>query len=390
MTSDLSDFNPAAQLGREMQCSDEQAMLLDSATSFCRDQSTSAKVRALIGSDTGFDAAVWRAMVEMGWLGLAVPEAQGGSGLSLGHTAVLAEPMGRHLLATPFASTQALVQGLLACGSAALQQQWLPAVCAGSVGSLALFEDDGDWTLTQPACTAERTGLGFKLHGRKTLVPDAGVAQALWVSVKLDGALALALLDSSALPPGALQRDTVVDETRRVWSLDLAGVALPADALVTAEAAQRTLQAITEAAWLLAAAEAAGGLAGVLAVVVDYLNTRSAFGRKIGSYQGLKHPCADMLCELERARSHVHHAAARLINGQPAETALRMAKAAACEAFAQAGDRAVQFHGGLGFTYDCDAQLYLRRALWLQPWFGDAPHHRRRLADRLWPVAGPG
>jgi len=125
----------------------------------------------------------------------------------------------------------------------------------------------------------------------------------------------------------------------------------------------------------------------VLALTVAYLNTRSAFGRKIGSYQALKHGCVDILIGLERARSHLYHAATLLADadggGADAEIALRMAKAEAGDAFALAGDRAVQFHGGFGFTWDCDAQLYLRRALWLQPWFGDSAHQRKRLAERL-------
>ena len=128
----------------------------------------------------------------------------------------------------------------------------------------------------------------------------------------------------------------------------------------------------------------------MLDVVVDYLNTRTTFGRKIGSYQGLKHPAADMLVGLERARSHVAHAATLLAEcadagaaADQADIALRMAKAEAGDSFVFAGDRAVQFHGGFGFTWDCNAQLYLRRALWLQPWFGDAAHQRQRLADAL-------
>jgi len=141
-----------------------------------------------------------------------------------------------------------------------------------------------------------------------------------------------------------------------------------------------------EAALLLATAEAAGGIAGVLDVVVDYLNLRTAFGRKIGAYQSLKHPAAEILIGLERSRSHLYHAATLLAAGEDAEIALRMAKAESGDAFVFAGDRAVQFHGGFGFTYECDAQLYLRRALWLQFSYGDAAHHRRRLADLLLPV----
>ena len=135
---------------------------------------------------------------------------------------------------------------------------------------------------------------------------------------------------------------------------------------------------------LVAVAEAAGGIAGVLDVTVDYLNTRSTFGRKIGRYQALKHTCADILVGLERSRSHLYHAATLCAAGHAeAEIALRMAKAEASDVFAHAGDRAVQFHGGFGFTWECDAQLFLRRALWLQYGYGDSAHHRRLLAGLL-------
>ncbi len=229
---------------------------------------------------------------------------------------------------------------------------------------------------------AHVVGNSATLSGRKTLVADAAVADLVLVSVQLAAAPALALLTRADLA-GRLQRETLIDETRRSFGLVLDGLTVPADRLITGAAALQALQAMRQAAWLLAAAEAAGGIAGVLAVTVDYLNTRHAFGRKIGSYQALKHACAEILCQLERVRSHVYHAATLLNDGQDAEIALRMAKAEAGDAFVQAGDRAVQFHGGFGFTWDCDAQLYLRRALWLQPWFGDAGHHRRALAGLL-------
>jgi len=380
--------------------SDEQAMLLEAASAFCRDQSPSSAVRARFGSETGFDAAHWQAMVDMGWLGIAVPEAHGGSGLGLGACVVVAEPLGRHLLHTPFVPTQLAIQGLLAGASAAQQAGWLPRLATGAVGTVALFEADGDWDLHAITASAQMTGATATLSGSKTLVPDAAVADLLLASVQLNGAPALALLTQADIA-GRLQRETVIDETRRSFSLRLDGLQVPAASLITGAAATQALAAIRQAAWLLAAAEAAGGIAGVLAVTLDYLNTRSAFGRKIGSYQALKHGCADILCQLERVRSHVYHAATLLADRTSgtsgtsgtsaasvaaeadAEIALRMAKAEAGDAFVQAGDRAVQFHGGFGFTWDCDAQLHLRRALWLQPWFGDAGHHRRALAGLL-------
>lgn len=374
-------------LNTRINFSDEQAMLLEAATSFCRDQSPSSAVRARIASDAGFDPAHWQAMVDMGWLGIAVPEAHGGSGLGLGACAVVAEPLGRHLLHTPFMATQLAIQALLAGGSAAQQSEWLPRLATGTVGTVALFEDGGDWNLQALDSRAAVAGGSATLSGHKALVPDAGVADLLVTSVAVDGAPALALL-TRAEAAGRLQAETVVDATRRSFGLRLDGLQVPVDRLITGDSAIRALHAVRQAAWLLAAAEASGGIAGALAVTVDYLNTRNAFGRKIGSYQGLKHGCAEILCQLERVRSHVYHAAT-LVDADPAgaqpetEIALRMAKADAGDAAVQAGDRAVQYHGGFGFTWDCDAQLYLRRALFLQPWFGDAAHHRSALAGLL-------
>jgi acyl-CoA dehydrogenase len=383
-----------ARLSGRISFNDEQAMLLDSAVSFCRERSPVATVRQLMNTEHGFDQGLWSEIAQLGWNGIAIPERFGGSGLTLGHTALIAEPMGRHLLATPFSSTQLAIQGLLAGASDTQQAHWLPRLADGGLASVALFEDDGDWDLSRPLASARMVGPQATLQGTKTLVTDAAVADLLLVSVRLDGAPALAVLPTAGLAAGALQRETVIDETRRSYRLSLDGISLPAEALITGDAALAALQAIQQAGLLLASAEAAGGIAGVLDVVVDYLNTRTTFGRKIGSYQGLKHPAAEMLIGLERARSHVAHAATLLAD--PANSAdsvdeallaLRMAKAEAADSFVFAGDRAVQFHGGFGFTWDCNAQLYLRRALWLQPWFGDAAHQRQQLADALWPLA---
>jgi len=362
---------------------DEQAMLLESAVAFAREQSTIADVRRRMEMPDGFEPALWRRVVELGWPGIAVPEQFGGSGLTLAEVATVAEPMGRHLMATPFGSTQQFAQALLAGGSAALQAEWLPRVCEGAIGTVALFEADGDWDLTRIGARAVRNGETLELSGLKTLVCDAGVADALLASVSLDGAPALVLVPREALGDARLRRDTVIDETRRAFDVTLDGVRVPAAAAITGEAALVALAMIRACALLIASAEAAGGIAGVLDVVVPYLNTRAAFGRKIGGYQALKHGCAEMLVGLERSRSHVAHAASVIAARGDAEVALRMAKVEACEGLLFAGDRAVQFHGGFGFTWDCDAQLYLRRALWLQSLHGDAAHHRARLADRL-------
>jgi alkylation response protein AidB-like acyl-CoA dehydrogenase len=189
------------------------------------------------------------------------------------------------------------------------------------------------------------------------------------------------LITRAELAAASLARETLIDETRRSYELRLDGLQVPAGRLIRGARAGAALARIRAAGLLLISAESAGGIAGVLELIVEYLNTRTAFGRRIGSYQGLKHPTVDILIGLERSRSHVYHAASLLDAGEPAEVALRMAKAESSDSFAFAGDRAIQFHGGFGFTWECDAQLYLRRALWAQYAFGDAAHHRKKLAD---------
>jgi acyl-CoA dehydrogenase len=373
-------------LGTKITFSEEQAMLQDVAVSFCREKVSIGEVRRQIASDSGFDRELWKEISGLGWLAVAVPEEFGGTGLSLAEVVSIVEPMGRHLAGTPFVSTQLFVQGLLAGGNESQKNELLPKICEGTVGTIALFERDGDWDLDHIEAAAVIEGDKARLSGTKTLVCDAAVAEYILVSVLLDRAPALAIVRKIELPGGRTTRETVIDETRRSFALDLGGVRVPRSALITGDKARAALKAVRDAALLLASAEAAGGIAGTLELIVGYLNQRTAFGKKIGSYQSLKHTCSDILIGLERARSHVYHAASLIAAGENAEVALRMAKVEAGDSFVFAGDRSIQFHGGFGFTFDCDGQLFLRRALWLQYAFGDAAHHRRRLAEMLLPV----
>jgi alkylation response protein AidB-like acyl-CoA dehydrogenase len=365
---------------------EEQAMLQDVAVNFCREKVSIGEVRRQIASESGFDRELWKEISGLGWLAVAVPEEFGGTGLSLAEVVSIVEPMGRHLAGTPFVSTQLFIQGLLAGGSDEQKSELLPKICEGAVGTVALFERDGDWDLEHIDAAAIIEGDKVRLSGIKTLVCDAAIAEHILASVQLDGAPALAIVRKADLAGGRAKRETVIDETRRCFAVDLNGVNVPRSALITGEKARAALNAILDAALLLASAEAAGGIAGALELIVGYLNQRTAFGKKIGSYQSLKHTCSDILIGLERARSHVYHAASLIAAGENAEVALRMAKVEAGDSFVFAGDRSIQFHGGFGFTFDCDGQLFLRRALWLQYAFGDAAHHRRRLAEMLLPV----
>lgn len=369
--------------GRLIEFSDEQAMLLDAATQFCRDRAPIAAVRAQLETDTGFDAQTWREIVELGWCGVGIDEAYGGSGLGLGAVVPILEPMGRALLQTPLTGSTLAALLLARAGTDTQRRHWLPRICEGEIATLATLERDGDWTLDRPGAIATRDGGMLRLSGSKAFVADAAVAALLVATVQLDGAAALILIEGPEIE-GRLRRMVTIDETRRCYRLDLDGLSVPADRVLEPSQVPAALEELHLAGALLFAAEMAGGMAGSLDVTVDYLKTRKQFGRLIGAYQGLKHPTVQILLGLEAVRSHVYHAATVFdLGGEARELAVRMAKSEASEKFLFAGDRSIQFHGGFGFTYECDAHLYLRRAIFTASQYGDAAHHRRRLAELM-------
>ena len=363
--------------------SDEQAALLESATKYCGDKSPIETVRRLIEEELGYDPAVFAEMAELGWLGIAVPEAYAGAGLELAEVVPVVEQMGRNLMGGPFLSTTLAAQALLTGGTEAQKSRVLPKLVVGAPAALALMERHADWDPGHVECRAERRGAELALSGTKTLVVDGEAAQWIVASVSLDGSPALVLLDCEAIAACERRPETVIDETRRSVQLAFDGVSVPEDALLDVSLAHATLERIELAGSLLATAEMCGGGASCIDYTVAYLNTRKQFGRLIGSYQALKHPVVDAHVGIEQARSHLYAAAHTFEEGEEGEIAVRMAKAHTGPAFAYAADRAIQFHGGFGFTYECDAQLYRRRALWCENQHGDALYHRRRLADLI-------
>lgn len=364
--------------------SEEQGMLLDTAREFCRDRSAIPAVRALLQSESGFDAQVWQEIAELGWLGVAVSEAHGGSGLGMGSAIPIVECMGKRLLSTPYITTLLVAEALQRAQSHALCERHLPAIVGGQIATLALLESE-DWGEETIELTASDAGGDLQLAGSKTQVAYAAQAELFLVSATYQNEARLLLVPASALGEGAVRRQTNIDETRRSSRVDFTGATVSSDHLLSGDAAAiiRDLRLLGA---LLYAAEAAGSTAACMDLTVDYLKTRKQFGHLIGSYQSLKHPMVEVLCDMDNARSFVYHAATLVSEAsldEDAESACRMAKAQASEALKFAADRAVQFHGGMGFTYECDAQLYIRRAQWSQQAFGDAYHHRKRLASLL-------
>jgi len=362
--------------------SEEQAMLLDVARDFCRDRSPLSAVRAQLETDSGFDAATWDEMVALGWAGIALPESCGGSAMGVASVVPVVEAMGRAMLGTPLISGTLAAQLLLRAAGANRMESTLAEIAAGAMATVALLEN-ADWGDTRLACTLDSNGV---LQGAKKFVVDAAVAELFVVVIEYCGAPALALVRSGQLTAGAIAANTLIDQTRRSATVDFSGIELAPENLITGSEVAVALRDHYLLGALLTAAEATGSAASCLDTIAEYLKTRKQFGRLIGSYQALKHPTVDILCAVDSARSFIYHAATVLGDGpldRDAEIACRMAKAHATETLLYAGDRAVQFHGGMGFTYECDAQLYIRRAQWSQQQFGDAQHHRKRLGQLL-------
>jgi alkylation response protein AidB-like acyl-CoA dehydrogenase len=369
-------------LGR-MGFSEEQADLLDVATGFCREKSPIAKVRELIGDARGYDPEIWREIAELGWLGVAVPEAYGGVGLGMAEVVPIMEQMGRFMLAGPYYTSTLAAQAILVGGTEAQKRSILPEMVSGAVITIALAEENADWNLENISVAAREDRGMIRLSGKKRFVAHAAEAKYIIVSVLFDDRPALVVVASSAFGDGAFRRETIIDETKRSFEVDFSGVSLEKSALMDTDKAHEAFRHIDVVANLLAAAELVGGAQAVIDYTIDYLNTRKQFGKVIGSYQALKHPTVDAFNQYELARSHLY-GAANVFNEQGAgEVATRMAKAQAEAALSFAADRSIQFHGGFGFTYDCDAQLYRRRAAWHASQFGDAAFQRRKLAELL-------
>ena len=362
--------------------SEEQAMLLDVAREFCRKKSPIAAVRAQLETGSGYDPALWDEMVAMGWTGIALPESCGGSGMGMATVVPVVEAMGRAMLGTPLISTTLAAQLLLRAGGEGPMESVLADIAAGATATVALLEN-ADWGESRITCTLDAGGV---LQGSKKFVADATAASLFVVVIEHHGAPALAIVRAGQLSGDAISPHTLIDQTRRSASVNFGGVAVAEGDLITGGAVVTALRDLYLLGALLTAAEATGSAASCLDTIVDYLKTRKQFGKLIGSYQALKHPTVDILTAVDSGRSFIYHAATLLGEGpldRDAEIACRMAKAHATETLLYAGDRAVQFHGGMGFTYECDAQLYIRRAQWSQQQYGDAQHHRKRLASLL-------
>jgi alkylation response protein AidB-like acyl-CoA dehydrogenase len=340
-------------------------------------------------SPDGFDRALWSRMAgELGLHGLHLPEDCGGQGFTLAELAVVLEEMGRVLLCAPFFATVCLAAtAILTAGTGSQRRELLPGIAAGeTLATLALTEDAGRWDPDGIAAEAVPHGGRWRISGTKMFVVD-GLAADLLVtaarrpgSVGVDGVSLFAVRGDAA---GVVRIPlATMDQTRRQARVELHEV--PAELLGEEGGGWSALAATLDQAAVCLAAEMVGGADRCLQMSVEYAKTRVQFGRPIGSFQAIKHKCADMLVEVESARSAVAWAAwAAAADPGELPVAASLAKAYCSEAYVHAAAETIQIHGGLGFTWEHDAHLYFRRAKSSEILLGGPSHHRELLAQRV-------
>jgi alkylation response protein AidB-like acyl-CoA dehydrogenase len=371
---------------------EEQAQLHELARSWAREQAPVAKFRAMrdSGNALGFERATWAAIGELGWAGILVPEAYGGTDMGLLSFGLVLEELGRQLTASPLlASGLVGASALRLAGTDAQKQAWLPRIADGSV-ILTLAVDEGSrHAPLRTALTAAAHGGGYRLSGRKVHVLEGMAADAYVVAARTDGApgdaegISLFLVEASAAGIERRRRHTA--DSRGYADLTFGDVDVPADALMgTAGQGAPLLDAILDRARAGLGAEMLGVASQSFELTLDYLKSRVQFGQVIGGFQALGHRAAGLYIEQENARSCVEAALQAIDEGQqdvPALCSLSMCKAG--DFLHHVSNEMIQMHGGIGMTDEFDAGLYLKRARALEATWGNQAFHRDRYATLM-------
>lgn len=354
---------------------DEQRQLRTVLRDLYAEASRPEDVLEHLATPRGYDEALWARLAgEIGVHGLALPEEYGGAGFTFSELAVVLEESGRALYCSPLLSTVVLAaQALLHSGDRAACERYLPRIADGTLtATVAGFGTD------EPGVAAEQVGTGWVLRGRTDFVLDGAGADLIVVRAATPAGPRLFACEPA---PGTCPRTPrrVLDETRRQALVEFRGA--PATSVGTADGAGSTVSATLDAGRVALAAEQVGGSGHALDATVAFTAQRHQFGRPIGSFQAVKHRLADVLVTLEAARSTSAYATACAVAGSPRLPVAACAAAVVCsETFRLATAEYVQLHGGIGFTWEHPAHLYVRRARGGEVLFGTADRHRARLA----------
>jgi alkylation response protein AidB-like acyl-CoA dehydrogenase len=365
---------------------DDQILLKNSVRAALDEQCKPAHVRAMMEDAKGYGDTLWGEMAKLGWLGLPFAEEYGGAGLGLVELCLVLEELGRAAYPGPYFASVALGGlGLMLGGSAAQKERWLPAIASGQARlSAALVEESLDWDPAATGATASPRGDGWTLTGVKRFVPWAHVADLVLVPARGPQGLSLFLVDPRS-PGVSLQPMVGIDLATRWSEMKLGGVTVKADAVVGQPGgAGSLLEALLRRAAVCASAEMLGAARRCLDMSVEYAKVREQFGQPIGSFQAIRHRCADMLMAAENAHAAVYYAAWALDAGaEDAGVAASICKAYVSDATRQVCGDAIQVHGGIGFTWEYDLHLYFKRAKALEPLFGDAEYHRELIVRHV-------
>jgi alkylation response protein AidB-like acyl-CoA dehydrogenase len=369
--------------------SEEQDQLRDSVRRFMESKSPSSEVRRLMDTDEGYDPAVWTQMAkELGLQSINIPEEYGGQGFSWVELGIVLEEMGRVLLCAPYYSTVVLAgSAILNAATAGQKAELLPGIAGGdTIAALAITEPNGRWDAEGIEVTATGSGDSYVLDGTKSYVVDGHIANLLVVAARAPGTsgtdgVGLFAVDGDASGITRTQLSTM-DQTRKQAQLELSSV--PARPLGHATGGWPAVEKTLQHASVGLCNEMVGGAQKVLDMAVEYAKVRVQFGRPIGSFQAIKHKCADMLLEVESAKSAAYYAAgAAAEDSDELPVVASLAKAYCSEAYFHSAAENIQIHGGIGFTWEHDAHLYFKRAKSSEILLGDGTYHRELLADLI-------
>ncbi len=367
---------------------DEQQEFRSVLRRFLEDKSPTTEVRRLMETDEGCDPEVWRQLSqELGLTAIHIPESYGGQGFGIGELAIALEEMGRALLCAPyFASTVLAATAILKAGSEDQKRLMLPEIASGeTVATLALAEESGAWDTSGVAMTATANGSKYTLEGTKSFVLDGCTAEVIVVVARKAGSsgddgVSFFTVAGDAAGLGRTQLNSM-DPTRKLARLTFSGVG--AELLGEEGGAAEPLAETLDVAAICLANEMVGGAERLRESAVEYANMRVQFGRAIGSFQTLKHKAADMLLEVELAKSAAYYAAAAADEHDEEVSALAsLAKAAAADVYMQTAVHTVQIHGGIGFTWDNDTHLWFKRAKSSEVFLGGSAYHRERMMQQ--------
>lgn len=374
---------------------DTQQTLKATARKFLAAECPLAEVRKLMETETAFYPGLWRKIADQGWTGILFDEEYGGSAMGLVEMAVVLEEMGRALLPGPYLSTVLLAGSAIdASGNDAQKRKHLAAICDGAAKStLGLLEESASWAPEAVALAARQNRSGYVLQGTKLFVADAGVSDFLVCAARIGSELALFVVPSNAAGL-RIERMPSIDTLRPLYAIGFEGVTLTEDDLLArGERAREALEHALNVATAGLVAEMVGGMQRLLEITVEYAKTRKQFGKPIGQFQAVQHQCADMLVWTESSRSAAYYAAwalghAHTEDGMEPQSAVSIAKAYASDAYREVGNRAIQVHGGMGFTWENDIHLFYRRAKASEIAFGDATWHREQVARAVIDAGG--